>query len=898
MSAIFKIDQPGAAPPVVGIWDRSSRNIQLDGVGGPVTFTAHDPAVSYLWELISEPPGPPTSIVGANLPACQVSFLKTGGYLMRLTVDAGIPATEDVSIRYVGIRLVNSNLPIPAFNEQDFDNSIAPFTGELGSSEKLTEFFKWLDAAVGTGLGDLPQTQTVYVDGGRTDVYVETGTFAFPFKTLQPAILLAQTLADAASGEACVHIRPWLYTEVDVILPANVHIDGEMGAELRPAVNGNGIIVVPGAFTTALGVTFIRGFNLAGRGLGNYGLKITDGGAPPPPHGLPTVAHFDGGIGGYDQACPVLVEAGAFYVTASGGTYGDNTNPYGIVVQPGGFAPPFGAFAMVGKWNVGACLSPFLIGPNGAVIASETSLTDDGSSPLTSYIEIDGGLAPDMSLFIGQNLRLQGSALSMVRGTRNSIVTLNSSEGGMAFFGGFQGDIFDFSGSVLNLAGGTYSTTEGHGLVLDGSMSPVHCECRDTDITADKYSDPLNSQVLWTRGAVTLKTFDTRFRADQQVDGRVISRFDHIGNNVQINGGMVEGGSTGGGPPATVIDILNGGVWLTGGCDVGTYQPNDIAINVALGASLFRGHANVRAGQIVIAGSEVPLTSTMANLVLGKFDARTKWTSRATLAEVAAEPFGYEHGSIVVVTGGAKPLVYINYGTNAIRDWRLLGSDYVRAQMEACGVVDIATVFPIVMPIPFTVTTYLDTPPYAFLPGGIFRLDEDGDYRLSYNLPFKTDSGLLAGTSVGARWEYSLDSGVSWSAITQTTTFDTVHGDNHDSGSLSLPSYEIFLAAGTWLRVVGFHTIPTGVIAPSLVNHNTSGITPPADPNPKNWAWARVERGSVGGSGGGARPAFITAVGNPNTLLIPGIAGDFYRDSFADILYICQANGTGNWRVL
>lgn len=157
MSAIFKIDQPGwfPGPPPAGLWDRARRDIQLVGTGGAVTFTAQNVAmVSYLWELISEPPGPATPIIGAGLPACQASFLKTGGYLMRLTVDAGIPATEDVSVRYVGIPLPNSGLAIPAFNELDFDNSIDP-TGAPGTSEKLTEFFKWADSIIVPPLADV-----------------------------------------------------------------------------------------------------------------------------------------------------------------------------------------------------------------------------------------------------------------------------------------------------------------------------------------------------------------------------------------------------------------------------------------------------------------------------------------------------------------------------------------------------------------------------------------------------------------------------------------------------------------------------------------------------------------------------------------------------------------------
>jgi hypothetical protein len=849
MSAIFKIDQPGwvPAPPPLPAWDRARRDIQLVGTGGPVTFTARDPAGSYLWELISEPPGPVTPIVGPNLPSCQVAFTKTGGYLMRLTVDAGIPGSEDISIRYVGVPLANSQLPIPAFNELDFDNSIDPLAVQ-GAAEKLTEFFKWVDAHIGSGMGNLPQTLTVYVDGGRTDVYVEDGTFAFPFKTIQPAIALAQTLADAASGEACVHIRPFLYDEVDTFLPSNVHIDAEPGSVLQPSVPSHGLIVIPGNFNTSLGVTWVRGLTFAGNGGGiwpnpfpRWGLYLPAM-MPPPGVNPPTVAPIDCGIGALQNACGICVESGAVYLSDAGGTYSESaggTNAIAVRVGSPGGPPPFGAIVVVGMYNLNASETMFDIHPGGAVLAAGTNLSNNTGPLSDAVVRINGGVAPGLgAIFVGRELRFNGDAASMVKETGNAAVLLDTLAGGLPAMGSFTGDIFDIRQGMLNLTGGVYSTNGGNGLALHATDGPVSCWTRDTDIIADKGIDDV--QALLTENTVNLQTYNTRFRGGSFVPGRTYARMGHTAGWAYLDGGNIEGGSGGGPPPATILDVMpNSNVWLTGGIDINATHAQDIALNVQALATVFHGHANIRMGHVVMAGTEMPLTSSFANLSLGKYNALTKWTSRATLAEVAGEQ-GYEHGSIVVVTGGAKPLVYINHGTDLARDWRLL-ADYVRIQVDQCGSVNLNGTTRIAPAyLPWGHADYDDNPPYAFTaPSTVITLSEDGDYRLSYNVPWQTDALLAFGTSIGVMWEYRPPAGA-WTEIPNTLTFDTAANIVNDRGCNDLPSYEKFFTAGTELRVKAF--IDTGVAGNVYINND------PAE----NWAWARVEKGGVGGSGGGA----------------------------------------------
>lgn len=144
MSALFTIDQPGKPPGVLGV----SRT-DLD----PGTITLSCPGVhtTYKWEVASEPAGVPANIASPTLATTNATLTERGSYIFRMTVDEALP-TEDVNERLAGIRLPNSNLPIPALNETIQDNSVDP-TAFRGAEGKLTAFFKWVDANIGGGGG-------------------------------------------------------------------------------------------------------------------------------------------------------------------------------------------------------------------------------------------------------------------------------------------------------------------------------------------------------------------------------------------------------------------------------------------------------------------------------------------------------------------------------------------------------------------------------------------------------------------------------------------------------------------------------------------------------------------------------------------------------------------------
>lgn len=173
MTAIFRINQPGitGGKPVTGNWDEARADLDLVGVGGSVVLEAQDAMNSYSWQIVSEPEGSSIVLGTPNAPTASMDVPVTGGYLVRLTVDEGLP-TKDISELYVGVPLVNSSLPIPALNETVQDNRIpsAP-----GYERKMTAWMKWVDANAGSGSeGGVyeepagPTLSTRRVDSGAT----------------------------------------------------------------------------------------------------------------------------------------------------------------------------------------------------------------------------------------------------------------------------------------------------------------------------------------------------------------------------------------------------------------------------------------------------------------------------------------------------------------------------------------------------------------------------------------------------------------------------------------------------------------------------------------------------------------------------------------------------------
>lgn len=199
MTARFKMDQPGAMPPVVGVYGKATRDIQT---GSPVTFTAEDTTHStYDWEVLTQPqesmvPGPPVTItpVPGTPWLGTATFGHTGGHLIRLTVDAGM-LTEDVQVLYMGIRLPVSGLALPALEETIFDNS-EDDPAYRGWESKIDAYLKWVDSVIGGGVVTPTGWGRVYIDQLNGSDITGTGSHEKPYASIDFA---TSTLAPTAN---------------------------------------------------------------------------------------------------------------------------------------------------------------------------------------------------------------------------------------------------------------------------------------------------------------------------------------------------------------------------------------------------------------------------------------------------------------------------------------------------------------------------------------------------------------------------------------------------------------------------------------------------------------------------------------------------------------------------
>ncbi len=150
MSAIFRIGQS----TVFGSYGIARNDLLPFSVGGAITLEAQLLTyASYDWDVVGSPTDGAPPILTPGVASCTVQLEEPGGYLLRLTVDAGL-TTEDVSVLFVGIVLANSGLSLPSEFETNQDNSLAPYDGSQGWWYKQERFNKWVDANIGSGMFD------------------------------------------------------------------------------------------------------------------------------------------------------------------------------------------------------------------------------------------------------------------------------------------------------------------------------------------------------------------------------------------------------------------------------------------------------------------------------------------------------------------------------------------------------------------------------------------------------------------------------------------------------------------------------------------------------------------------------------------------------------------------
>jgi hypothetical protein len=169
--ASFRINQPAGVG--YSYWDRARRDISA----GVVECEAQNKSESsYLWEIISAPPGETITVINPTSHTCEFTLSTSYGYLVRLTVNAG-EIDEQKKTLYLGISLVNSGANLPAMNETNQDNSQSPYNGARGYEEKINEAL------------------TLF-DGGYSWEYDDPGVFLYPLNINSGVKIGSKSAAD------------------------------------------------------------------------------------------------------------------------------------------------------------------------------------------------------------------------------------------------------------------------------------------------------------------------------------------------------------------------------------------------------------------------------------------------------------------------------------------------------------------------------------------------------------------------------------------------------------------------------------------------------------------------------------------------------------------------------
>lgn len=206
MSAIFRIGQGG----VFGAFGRARSDLLPFSVDGLITLEAQTLThISYDWEVIGSPIDGAAPILTPVGTTCTVQVEERGGYLICLTVDAGL-SSEDMEILYVGLVLEASGLPIPSEFETNQDNSPTPFDGSQGWWYKIERWMKWADVNIGINVIE----GGVYVDAAYGHDLTGDGTINNPYKTFAQACLSQVSHATLAEWATPVtfYLAPGQYT--------------------------------------------------------------------------------------------------------------------------------------------------------------------------------------------------------------------------------------------------------------------------------------------------------------------------------------------------------------------------------------------------------------------------------------------------------------------------------------------------------------------------------------------------------------------------------------------------------------------------------------------------------------------------------------------------------------
>jgi hypothetical protein len=498
-------------------------------------------------------------------------------------------------------------------------------------------------------------THRIYVDGGRTDVYVETGAITRPFKTIMAAV------AASAPGD-CISIACATYSE-NVVIAGDRHIDADPGAMLVAPVGCpltvTDSLVVPSAFP----LMFMRGLSVVNQDPTDWTIIVRSSGT-----WTPFVILIDNFIGTSMGGNVFWCDGGGIYATDAGGVIGDPS----ICVRVGAPGTANGGNFQAGKFNLGCSASGILfdIYENGFVDADGTNLLSntEGGDPTSSICaRMDGGPGggggPTARLTI-RNARLDSGWGNLVRAVGPCDVRIFSDD--VTIWDRFDGTVITMEDGNLDVFNSRFSARSDVVFALGAPGKSVGFRMKDVEARTNGAA----ARVFEASGFVSGTLDACRMLNTNPAAANGVLFFNSNGT-LAITDGLYSG-------PGPVIDQRQGDLWLLGGADLvptAAGIPGSTPLAVAVGAVVHRGHCNFRSGTPIIAGTEDILNSSFGTLSFGPATYMVRQGAGPTLP---AGSQGYGRGSLFirVPMPAGTPVAYINTGTEAAPVWVQLSLAY------------------------------------------------------------------------------------------------------------------------------------------------------------------------------------------------------------------------------
>lgn len=505
---------------------------------------------------------------------------------------------------------------------------------------------------------DWPTTKRVYVDIGRVDAYIETGSVQYPFKGIQDAI-------DASSPGDCFCIAPGIYVE-NVVIPGDRHIDADPGAILNP-VSGDALTIMGTPYSGGNTPMFYRGLNVMASGAGAWVIKVDAVGEGNNP---PFVVFMDQLLSAQNYANGIWFKNGSGYFTDAGGMFGDATAPViGVRVGADTGSSRCMLNAQAYNFSVADGGTLFELYYDNVIDLRGTNLGtgyDGGGSGTATMLTIHGGDEHTYTRFTAMDCTMTSSWGYGIRATgKNVQIQLENNHGdGWENFSAVGLSMESGYLSIKDMAIRAQNCALALSAGLEGSNT-IQFDLKDVRLTT---AGPSRAAEVTGRADGTF--YDCRlFSQGYGLNGGSCfgaAMFHHQGNIIIVDGEMRANSVD---PAHAVCELVSGNLYLLGGVDI---VSEDMAIPPLAtwgGTWLFRGHCNLRGNTLsVIGGMEKPLVSTFGELEIGRIGSQAKilvWTEPNL-----PPPNIFNPGTVIIWTADAHgPMLYINRGTYLAPVW-------------------------------------------------------------------------------------------------------------------------------------------------------------------------------------------------------------------------------------